>query len=111
MRTSRRIDLFLSSADGNLIGNDLPLFDKIYFHLYCPTVHDIPNNRILFPSQAYVQIFEEDTLWVHISGSILEHDLTRLTENYSPEARETYETTNRIFLEEVKAAKLGVQPE
>jgi hypothetical protein len=112
MMIYRRIDLFLSSADRNLIGNNnLPLFNNIYFHLYCPTVDDVRNNQILLPFQAYVQVFEENILWLRISYSILTHDLTRLTENYSREARETYETTQRIVLEEVEAAKFGVQPQ
>jgi hypothetical protein len=111
MMRCKRIDLFLSSTDRNIIGNNLPLFDKIYFHLYCPTIDDIPNYEVSFPQRAFFQVFEEGLLWVRITYSVLGHDLTRLTQNYSTEARETYEMTQRIILDEVKAAKLGVQPD
>jgi len=112
MASCGRIDLFLSSADRNIIGTNLPLFNNIYFHLYCPTADDIPNNEALFPQRAYVDVFEEDNLWVHISYTILGHDNRRLiNSNYSTEGRAVWQTTHRIVSEEVEAAKLGVQPE
>jgi hypothetical protein len=111
MARCRRIDLFLSSTDRMIIGINLPLFNNVYFHLYCLTANDIPNNEALFPLRAYVQVFEEDYLWVEIGYAILEHDNARLrVSNQSPNALTAWQMTHRILLEEVKAAKLGVQP-
>jgi hypothetical protein len=112
MGRCRQIDLFLSSANRNIIGTNLPLFNNIYFHLYCPNADDIPNNEVLFPQRAYVHVFEEDYLWVEISYVILGHDNTRIRmSNYSNEARATWERTHSLVSEEVEAAKLGVQPD
>ena len=112
MLTSRRIDLFLSSADRNIIGTSLPLFDKIHFHLYCPTIDDIPIYEALFSQRAYVEIFEADYLWVQIGYTLLGYDNIRIREsNNSNEALAAWTRTHTILLEEVKAMQAGVQPE
>ncbi len=105
--TFRRIDLFLSSEDKLIIGNQLLLFHNIYFHVYYPTADDIPNNNM---SNVWVQVFEENNLWFQISYAIYEQDWTRFIEsNYSREAHTILQSTHNIILEEVRAAKLGVQ--
>ena len=111
MAICRRIDLFLSCVDSIIIGYDLPLFSNIYFHLYCPTADTVRSYEVSFPCRAYVQVFEEDYLWIEMSYSILGHDNIHLrTSNYSNESRVAWESTHRITLDEVNAAKLGVQP-
>ena len=107
--TCRRIDLFLPVQDSHIINGRLPLFENIYFHLYCPTVDEIPHYEGLYPQRAYIQVFEEDLIWVNISHAVLAHDLIRLTTNFTPQAREQYEATNRIVLEEIEAAKHGIE--
>lgn len=107
--TCRRIDLFLPVQNSNIINGRLPLFENIYFHLYCPTVDEIPYYEGLYPQRAYIQVFEEDLMWVNISHAVLAHDHTRLITNFTPQAREQYETTNRIVLEEIEAAKLSIE--
>lgn len=108
--TCRRIDLFLPVQNSNIINGRLPLFENIYFHLYCPTIDEIPHYERLYPQRAYIQVFEEDLLWVNVSHAVLAHDLTRLANNFTLAAQEQYEATNRIVLEEIEAAKRGIQP-
>jgi len=61
-------------------------------------------------SNVWVQVFEENNLWFKISYAIYEQDWTRFIEsNYSREAHTILQSTHNIILEEVKAAKLGVQ--
>ena len=107
----RRIDLFLSAEAYGIIRDRLPLFQNIYFHLYCCSVDDISEYERLYPHRAYIQVIEEDLLWVKICYAILGHDVACLTTNYTLQTLERYETTNTILREEIEAAKLGVQPD
>ncbi|UJR19112.1 hypothetical protein I4U23_022243 [Adineta vaga] len=70
----RRIDLFLSFREGNLIGNELVLVQNVHFHIYYPTMDDIPSDSNI-PCM-WVKKFEEDELWVRIGYTIYRHDCT-----------------------------------
>jgi hypothetical protein len=108
MPNYHRIDLFLSSQNRNLIGDELVLFHNIYFHVYYPTIDDIPNNNN-FPCM-WIQPFEEPELWVKISYAIYRHDwLSHRQSNYSQATLTNLRITHNILLEEVRAAKLGIQ--
>ncbi|CAF1127959.1 unnamed protein product [Adineta steineri] len=108
MTTCQRIDLFLSYQDKNIIGNQLVLFHNVYFHIYYPTINDIPNNN---QPCMWIQPFEELELWVKISYVIYHHDwMYYMQSNYSQVTRVNLRITHNILLEETKAAKLGIQP-
>jgi len=108
----RRIDLFLSSADGNIINTYLPLFNDVYFHLYCPTSDSIAVHEALFPQRQRVQVFEEIYLWAYIGYAILHHDFMCLRRiNDRNQGLSALQGTLHILLEEVEEAKAGIQPD
>jgi hypothetical protein len=107
----RRIDLFLSSADRGIINTQVPLFDGVYFHLYCPTNDNIAENEALFPQRERVQVFEELYLWIQIGMTNLNNDFMRLrTIDDRNHALIVLQTTLRIALNEAYDAKAGQQP-
>jgi hypothetical protein len=110
MNRCRQIDLFLSSADRDVI-DQLPLFGHIYFHIYCPTPDSVLEIRRLLPQRERIQVFEELYLWIHIGYTISGHDLLRLPEtNDRNQGFASVSRTLQTLLDEVEAAKAGVQP-
>ncbi|UJR11476.1 hypothetical protein I4U23_015655 [Adineta vaga] len=103
-----QIYLFLSSQNIDLIGNQLVLFQRVYFHVYHPTSNDIPNNNN-YP-RMWIQRFEEADLWVKISYTVCRHNIASyLQNNRSRATGEILRRTIEILKEEAREAKLGIQ--
>ena len=103
----RRIDFFLSSRDRDLIGDQLALFGAVYFHVYYPTLNEIPHNP---NSCMWVRLFEEHELWVQISFAIYRQDQRdHIHSNFSNQTRQRLQATQRVLLAEARAAQLGIQ--
>jgi hypothetical protein len=103
----RHIDFFLPSCDRDLVGNQLVLFNTVYFYVYYPTMYDIPNNA---NSSVWVQLFDERELWEQISYAIYRQDWRdHIQSNFSNQTRVRLQATHQAVLEEVRAAKLGIQ--
>ena len=108
MAIYQQIDLFLSHQHRDLIGNQLVLFNTIYFHIYYPAVVGIQNNHNGI--HMWVQKFEEDELWVKISFQLLYHDFRAcMQNNFNDAIRNTLFATICILMEEVEAAKLSIE--
>lgn len=108
----RHLDLFLSPTDRDFIDNYLPLFNNIYFHLYCPDDGDISRYESIYPLRERVEVFEKLYVWMGIGITISKRLFTSLnTINDRNQVIEMFRTTNKILSDEIEDVKAGVQPD
>ncbi|CAF1482120.1 unnamed protein product [Adineta ricciae] len=106
-----QIELFLPSANSNIVGTYLPLYGNIRFHIYCSTTDQMTQYQVQFPQRYYVEVLEDAHLWISIGRSVLDYDSLRMSRNdYPAITLVEWQRTREIIDEEIRAAQLGIQP-